>query len=178
MCSTLQREVNNLEKDIDSLKLGYTITHEILLGIIAPSHAIEEVVVIGQPIPKCGVSCQQTIDNIINSYKDASSADIARAASNSLSQEEYKEETDEDRCSDEYKDYADRACRSAAGHSMMDDIMMCRFQYGPRDSAMYLAKEPVFLAALAKAAGKKALSWGGELFLNRFLLVTSLLKIH
>lgn len=116
---------------------------------------------IGQPIPKCGVSCQQTIDNLINSYKDASSADIARAASNALSQEEYKEETDEDRCSDEYKDYADRACRSAAGHSMMDDIMMCRFKYGPRESAIYLAKEPVFLAALAKAAGKKALSWGG-----------------
>ena len=74
--------------------------------------------------------------------------------------QEYKEETDEDRCSDEYKDYADSVCRSAAGHSLKDGTMMCRFQYGPRDSAMYLAKDPGFVAALAKAVGKKALSWG------------------
>ena len=69
-----------------------------MLEIIAPSHAIEEVVLVGQPIPKCGVSCQQTIDNLINSYKDASSADIARAASNALSQGNLVSATDT--CSD------------------------------------------------------------------------------
>jgi hypothetical protein len=96
----------------------------------------------------------------VSFLKDASSADIAKAASNSLSHQEYKEETDEDRCSDEYKDYADSVCRSAAGHSLMGRTMMCRFEFGPRDSAMYLAKDPGFVAALAKAVGKKALSWG------------------
>lgn len=142
------------------LKIWQPITLGILLGLGAPSHAIEEVIVTAKPLPKCGVGCQQIVASLMNSYKDASSADIAKAASNSLSHQEYKEETDEDRCSDEYKDYADSVCRSAAGHSLMDRTMMCRFEYGPRDSAMYLAKDPGFVAALAKAVGKKALSWG------------------
>ena len=66
-------------------------------------------------------------------------------------------ETAEDRCSDEYKKYADSACRSDAGHDLMDDTMMCSVQFGPRLESQRMLADPAILATLTKSAVKKGI---------------------
>ena len=66
-------------------------------------------------------------------------------------------EDKEDRCSDQYKKWANSACRSTAGHNRITDNSMCVMSYGARISSAQIIEEVMMNSALRLEMDKRSM---------------------